>query len=233
MGWIVRLAALGVAASLSCAVAQAFATPALFGSTETVSTDLKPFPKWTGTLDRYFAEKQKLEGDCADLGTPECRYSFWFKMMDEAKELSGLQQLNKVNGFLNKYKYVVDPINWGSKDYWAIPQEFFNKFGDCEDYAIAKYLTLRALGWPTEKMRIVVLRDLNLDALHAVLAVEFEGQFMILDNQISLVVDSRRILHYEPIFSINEQNWWRHRGSAASSNKSPQIKLLRKPGPTE
>ncbi|MBO6827891.1 MAG: transglutaminase-like cysteine peptidase, partial [Sneathiella sp.] len=104
-------------------------------------------------------------------------------------------------------------INWGVKDYWAIPKEFFPKFGDCEDYAITKYFTLRALGWKAEDMEIVILQDLNLRIAHAILVVKFEGKKMVLDNQIGLVVDSKRIRHYRPIYSVNENGWWRYKPS--------------------
>ena len=48
---------------------------------------------------------------------------------------------------------------WGVMDYWETPAEFFQKSGDCEDFAIAKYFALRDLGFPASQMRIVVLKD--------------------------------------------------------------------------
>ena len=46
--------------------------------------------------------------------------------------------------------------------------------------------------------------------------VYMDDHVAILDNQIKIVVDSRKIRHYEPVYSINEKAWWRHRvaGSA-------------------
>ena len=63
-----------------------------------------------------------------------------------------------------------------------------------------------------EDMRIVVLQDLNLKVAHAVLVVYIDGKALVLDNQITKVVESKRIKHYKPIFSINEGAWWLHRG---------------------
>ena len=120
------------------------------------------------------------------------------------------RQLNLVNLYMNTHRYIIDPINWGVPDYWAIPNEFLRKFGDCEDYAIAKYLSLRALGWSAEDMRIVVLQDTNLGVLHAILVVNFQGRDLVLDNQITLVIDANKVHHYMPIYSINENGWWRH-----------------------
>jgi predicted transglutaminase-like cysteine proteinase len=89
--------------------------------------------------------------------------------------------------------------------------QFFTKDGDCEDYAIAKYLTLRALGWKADTLRIVVLQDMNLRIAHAILSVYYKGKILLLDNQIAQVVDSRNVRHYQPIYSVNENGWWRLR----------------------
>ena len=95
--------------------------------------------------------------------------------------------------------------------YWASPGEFFRRHGDCEDYAIAKFLSLRALGFDDAAMRIVVLQDLNLGIAHAVLAVELGGETLILDNQVADVVPARAIRHYRPIYAVNETHWWLYR----------------------
>jgi predicted transglutaminase-like cysteine proteinase len=63
-----------------------------------------------------------------------------------------------------------------------------------------------------DDMRIVVLNDLNLRIAHAVLAVYVSGKPYILDNQISKVVPASSIHHYQPVYSINENGWWLHRG---------------------
>jgi predicted transglutaminase-like cysteine proteinase len=101
--------------------------------------------------------------------------------------------------------------NWGQEDYWATPFQFLKKNGDCEDYAISKYMALKALGVKVEDMRIVALQDLNLNLGHAVLVVYVGDEPQLLDNQISSVVAANSIRHYQPVFSINEEGWWLHR----------------------
>jgi predicted transglutaminase-like cysteine proteinase len=115
-----------------------------------------------------------------------------------------------VQKYANEAEYIIDPINWGVEDYWATPKQFFIKDGDCEDYAIAKFMSLRKLGFKNEDMRVVVLNDTNLKTLHSVLVVYMDNEEWILDNQISPVVTSSQIHHYQPIYSINETNWWMH-----------------------
>jgi len=43
-----------------------------------------------------------------------------------------------------------------------------------------------------------------------VLAVYLEHKIYILDNRIKQVVSDRDIAHLEPIYAINENNWWRY-----------------------
>ena len=87
------------------------------------------------------------------------------------------------------------------------------KFGDCEDYSIAKFMSLRQLGFSNAELRVVAVKDLNLKIGHAVLAVYLDGKALILDNQIRKVVEAKTIRHYVPVFSINEKFWWRHKNS--------------------
>lgn len=207
------LAALALAGPTP-AVAATAGAPSFFNTTETKKTELKKFGKWTGAVKRYFAEKAKNEGPCSATEFNKCHYGEWrnfiASMRSKPRDYNLLVEVNK---FLNppKRRYITDPINWGMKDYWESPAEFFNKHGDCEDYAITKYLSLRSLGWPAEKMRIVVLQDMNLNIAHAVLVVQLNGKGYVLDNQISQLVTDDQILHYRPIYSINENAWWLHR----------------------
>jgi len=200
------------------------AAKGVFSTNETFHANLKPFPKWEGVLEKYFS-KASLADTCLQADDQKCGLSEWSKMLRQAQKLPPMKQLVAVNKFMNGFKYVVDPINWGVKDYWAIPQEFMSKFGDCEDYSIAKYMSLRALGWKGGDMRVVVLQDLNLKAMHAVLAVKHDGRNLILDNQVSLVVSDDKIHHYNPVFSVNEKGWWRHRKPSSSR----AVKMLRRP----
>ena len=92
----------------------------------------------------------------------EKRVLLWDNMMEAAKTKDTLNQLKDVNDFFNKIKYQVDMTHWGKNDYWAAPFEFIGTgAGDCEDYAIAKYYSLRKLGIPEEKLRITYVKLLQ------------------------------------------------------------------------
>lgn len=198
-------------ASLSSA--PALAAPGLenFSGKEVPSSNLKPFPKWTGTLERYF-NQQKLSAQTCDTGKfNPCQLNEWRDIIANLQKKPRKAQLDAINHYINTVRYILDPVNWGMADYWATPNEFFDVDGDCEDYAIAKFMSLRALGIPNEDMRIMIVRDMNLGGIiHGILAVRLEGETYILDNQIEQVIPARKIYHYTPVYSINETTWWRH-----------------------
>jgi len=79
--------------------------------------------------------------------------------------------LRPVNGFFNRLPSITDEVHWGAVDYWATPAEFLaSGGGDCEDYAIAKYFTLKELGVPVSRLRMVYARTWQANGAHMVLA---------------------------------------------------------------
>ena len=211
-GAVILALFLAVANPTGPAHAAAQSTVKLFGKSEVKSEKLTKFKKWRGVMERYAAEKTKELAKCKLSATNKCETAKWRIFLKKIAKQPKAKQLDLVNKYLNKWMYVLDPVNYNKKDYWATPRQFKARNGDCEDYAIAKYASLVHLGFPKEKMRIVVLQDLNLKVAHAVLVVYFKGKALILDNQISKVVEASRIKHYKPIYSINEGAWWLHRG---------------------
>lgn len=113
---------------------------------------------------------------------------------------------------MNAQRYVTDDSLWGVNDYWASPSEFLSRSaGDCEDYAIAKYLSLKLLGWTDDELRIVAVKDLKLGIGHAVLVAFHNGRTLVLDNQSKQILEAERLNHYQPVYSINATSWWLHR----------------------
>ena len=188
----------------------------LFGTTEIRSTRLAAFGKWTGMLARFAAARNHARS-CRPTRFARCFLRDWDRFISDLRNQDARAQVEAVHARMNMSPYITDPRNWGVRDYWETPEEFLRKDGDCEDYAIAKYMALRALGFAADQLRIVVLQDLNLGVPHAVLVVELDGHRLVLDNQISRIVDASAIHHYRPIYSINENAWWLHRLPAPAS----------------
>lgn len=134
----------------------------------------------------------------------------WEQFKAKAAKLKGLDLLRLVNNFWNNWPYREDRDVYKQPDYWASPWEFRKNSGDCEDYSIVKYFTLRELGVPKENMRIVVLMETIRNLPHAVLVVYMNGDAYVLDNLSRQVLSHSRYKNYEPRFSINEDFRWAH-----------------------
>jgi predicted transglutaminase-like cysteine proteinase len=185
------------------------ASRSYFEMSETFSEDVQHFPKWNGMIGR-FTDAQKLSDDrCDRVEYFPCSLRDWRQFIEKERGKGGVPLLERVNDYGNAFPYTIDQINWGVEDYWETPYEFHTVSGDCEDYAITKYYTLRAMGIPADKMRIIIVQDFNLGGvIHAVLGVYNNGQLFLLDNQIKQVISARKVYHYKPVYGINEQGWW-------------------------
>jgi predicted transglutaminase-like cysteine proteinase len=186
------------------------AQPSLFGTTEFRAASLAALPEWQRALRQIEAERSAYRACDTDGVCPSRGAGAWRAMIREQAGRSKLEQLRTVNRFLNDWQYIEDSDNYGRRDYWASPLEFFRRSGDCEDYAIAKYVTLREIGFPAEQLRLVVVQDLQRDLAHAVLAVYEGDQVYILDNLTTAVVPQERLTQYVPYYSINETTRWAH-----------------------
>jgi len=188
--------------STSSAIAPISHYPKLFGSTEKRSSSLKAFTKWTGMFSRFDNMMKRSSNAQAMEEFKQDLYGF--------KDLPLHKMAAKVNEMVNEYRYILDSKNYGQTDYWATPVEFFSNGGDCEDFAITKYTALRMLGVPEERLRLLILKDMQKNIPHAVLVVYTDNGPMIMDNQIKTLTHADRIDHYKPIFSINRHAWWLH-----------------------
>lgn len=155
----------------------------------------------------------------------------WRKVMDDSRSLGEQEKLNAINTFFNRRMlFENDIVVWRQNDYWATPLEFFGQgAGDCEDFAIAKYMSLLMVGVPAEKIRMIYVRA-NIGGrseAHMVLGY-FEtptGEPLILDNLIGSIRPASSRTDLSPVFSFNGQGLW-VAGQAASSG-DPTARLSR------
>jgi predicted transglutaminase-like cysteine proteinase len=214
---MIRVPALARLFALACA-SIAFAGPAqasLFGVPDQQrSGGMASFTKWHDMLQRREVDGEPRSGLGGSGGcVPNLRFACTTgvsaaDLPARLRDVDRVEQLRQVNARLNGVRYVTDPVNWGLDDYWSTLAQFLRRDGDCEDYAIAKYMLLKQLGVPVADMRVVIVMDQNLNIPHAILAVRAGAATYILDNQISSIVLDSSIHHYKPYYSINEQAWW-------------------------
>ncbi|HBX59279.1 MAG TPA: sulfate adenylyltransferase, partial [Methylophaga sp.] len=135
------------------------------------------------------------------------RVEAWQILMQENQDLSEREKLAVVNDFFNSNVLFVDDIFlWNKEDYWATPIEMLSLgAGDCEDYSIAKYFTLKQLGVDEDKLRITYVKAIDLNQAHMVLTY-FENKRaipLVLDNLINEIQPASRRQDLTPVYSFN------------------------------
>ena len=209
-----RLTAITLLTALlaSPAAAQSERPPAILASLTNAAMVLSPYPlaRWRAALIDIDADRVRVQR-CLD-ETP-CRDIVAKPLANLVKRFSGLSGrtlIAAVNRHYNTFPYVPDQLAGKPSDDWASPLTFLQRSGDCEDFAIAKYLTLRLLGVPETAMAILVLRDTSRGIDHAVLLVEDKGRMLVLDNLRGLA-RLEDYGDYQPLFALTADSSWRVR----------------------
>lgn len=140
------------------------------------------------------------------------------QLLTQLRTASEADKLKQINNFFNqKITYAEDIDLWGSSDYWATPLESLGRqAGDCEDFSIAKYVFLKILNVPNEKLRLTYVRAeiTNLDRkvvrAHMVLSYYATPQSepLILDSLVAEIMPSSSRKDLTPIFSFNDKGLW-------------------------
>lgn len=142
------------------------------------------------------------------------RVEKWQQLMATNKDKSTKAKLTLVNNFFNRTRYKTDQEHWGVEDYWATPIEFLaTNGGDCEDYSIAKYFTLRALGVADEDLRLTYVNALELGQAHMVLTYYGENKLnpLVLDNIKPWIQLASKRTDLAPVYSFNGSGLWKSR----------------------
>ncbi|GHC14562.1 sulfate adenylyltransferase [Kushneria pakistanensis] len=149
------------------------------------------------------------------------RIQRWQTLMQELRGRPVQVQLARVNDFFNQLDFVDDSVVWHREDYWATPIEFLGVGrGDCEEFALAKYLTLRELGVPDEQMRLHYVKYVPYDQYHMVVSWTSDPRQMpvILDNIDRTIVPAASRRDLIPIYSFNASSLWT---STATGREAP------------
>ena len=182
-----------------------------FGLFTFVAPDSLVWFKWRKVADDIRAQEPALLRCLADATTCSPAAARFVEIVKEAREHEGRVRLNFVNQRENNaIRYTSDMTQWATPDEWSAPLgggkgSFETGLGDCEDYAIAKYVALRAAGVPAKQLRVLLVRD-NIARLdHAVLAVSEEGRWFILDNRWTAAVEDNDVRRFTPLLALDDQ----------------------------
>lgn len=160
----------------------------------------------------------------------EQRLQQWHELIQASKKLTDQQKLVQINNFFHDaVVYQTDIDLFGEEDYWASPLELMGYgSGDCEDWAIAKYLTLKILGVSDDKLRLIYVQYTPIGEegmrpiAHMVLGYYATptAEPLILDSLSTMVLKASKRPDLKPVFSFNSQGLWAGQGDVRSSKSS-------------
>ncbi len=164
-------------------------------------------PQWTHILAQY--EKNKGTYALCRENPSQCpseRIAVWQQFVGGARGQPDFRQIAYVNHWINRMPYRQDDLVYGDNDHWASIEEFLAYAGDCEDFAIMKYLTLRELGFPADALHITMVYDVFSGTDHAFLVVKSDGAEYIMDNREGGTDPELFTRRYKPHFAFNENH---------------------------
>jgi predicted transglutaminase-like cysteine proteinase len=150
-------------------------------------------------------------------------FTDWRDIIATGSELADNDRLHLANQFANRrIRFVSDSDHWHKSDYWATPLESLGtQGGDCEDFAIFKYFTLKAMGVDESKMRLIYVRALLINEPHMVLIYFDNPRAMplVLDNLKTKILPANQRRDLKPVYSFNGQGLWLAKAQGLGSNK--------------
>jgi len=163
--------------------------------------------KWIDVQSEIREDKEILASCRENASSCPPAAQVFLAIVDEGRARSGRARVGVINRAINLAIIPTsDLVQWGVVDRWSAPLETFTtRRGDCEDYAIAKYVALQAAGVAPEDIELVVVRNTDTNENHAVVAVRLDGTWVILDNRRLALVPAREIRRATPLFVIDEQ----------------------------
>jgi predicted transglutaminase-like cysteine proteinase len=215
-----------LAAALCCGAARADARPGgaspapeNYGD-EGITTSREPFgreltaaplnelsAKWAELQARILSERTAL-ATCrfSDDACPDAARRF-LHIIELGRQHQGRTRLGEINRAVNlSIKPVSDWAQYGIADFWSAPLATLStEAGDCEDYAIVKYVALRETGITPDDVRLVIVRDIKRNVEHAVVAVRNNEEWLILDNRTLIMVNADEARHYFPLFMLDDR----------------------------
>jgi predicted transglutaminase-like cysteine proteinase len=162
--------------------------------------------KWQGVQRRLDDEMVQLalcEGDPDRCVSPAALQ--FLAIVETAKAREGRARLGEINRAVNlAIRPKGDFEQYGAVDIWSSPLATLTRgAGDCEDYAIAKFIALQRAGIPPGDLRIVIMRDTIRGEDHAVAAARLDGRWLTLDNRRMAMVEDAQVRNYRPNFVID------------------------------
>jgi predicted transglutaminase-like cysteine proteinase len=162
---------------------------------------------WSAVTEKLTREHEILLQCRTDIVACPPAATKFLSIVDKALTQNGLARIGEINRTINlTIRWVNDMTQYGVPDLWATPlMTFASGAGDCEDYAIAKYVALREIGISPDNLRLVVVRNRTMSQQHAVAAVRYDGRWLILDNRTLVMARDLDVAAYTPLFVVDSE----------------------------
>ena len=164
-------------------------------------------PAWNRLAEEFLRDQEAVAACMADGACEHPVARRLASFLEDIGARSRPAQLRAVNRYVNRVPYARDATTHGVHDFWQSPLTFLATAGDCEDYAISKYLALRLLGFAEEDLELIVLIDEQRRQPHAVLLVRDDERLWVLDNRRDELAGSFP-RNYRPVYAVNQIGRW-------------------------
>lgn len=185
---------------------QAAAPAEPFGGGVVPVTTGEVLAKWSHVIDQIRSESGILTR-CRN-GAEPCPAAAqkFLAVIADGRAHEGRARFGVINRAINlAIRPTSDLVQWGVPDRWSAPLETLTTGrGDCEDYAIAKYVALQQAGVAGDDLRLVIVRDLALGEDHAVVAARFDAKWIVLDNRRLVLLEDAEMPRVLPLFVLDQ-----------------------------
>jgi predicted transglutaminase-like cysteine proteinase len=193
----------------TAAVGPAVQSPAMtepFGMITVPVASGEVMSKWSGVEADIRAEKNILSRCRANAELCPTAAQKFLDIVAQGRAKTGRARVGIINRAINlAIRPMSDFAQWGVIDRWSAPLVTFTTGrGDCEDYAIAKYVALKEAGVAAEDLKLVIVRDLAVGGDHAVVAARLDGDWIVLDNRWLTLLEDSQTRQMVPLFVLDQ-----------------------------
>jgi predicted transglutaminase-like cysteine proteinase len=161
--------------------------------------------KWRSVQGDIAADMREAANCKLDAATCSEAARRFTLMVDDVRSRDGKARIEAANRLINTaIRYTRDLVQHAAIDVWSSPLASLGSGrGDCEDYAIAKYVLLREAGVAEQDLRVLLVRDRAVREDHAVLAVRIDGAWTVLDNRYAALSSDSELRHFTPLVELD------------------------------
>jgi predicted transglutaminase-like cysteine proteinase len=197
--------------------------PQPFALDATPVTDGEVLVKWGDLVADLRNESEILARCRSDAAHCPAAAKKFLDVIADGRAHDGRARVGVINRDINlAIRPTSDLTQWGVADRWSAPlATLASGRGDCEDYAIAKYVALREAGIAESDVRLIIVRDLPRGIDHAVAAARVDDTWVVLDNRRMVLTEDTAMERIVPLYAFDETGVKQFTTSVADARRQP------------